>query len=54
MLERLETIHSKSPVAVAQEIWGLLITFNLIRLKMQRTAAELDVPPIRISFVATL
>jgi Insertion element 4 transposase N-terminal/Transposase DDE domain len=54
MLERLETIRSKSPVAVAQEMWGLLITYNLIRLEMQRTAAELDVPPIRISFVATL
>jgi hypothetical protein len=54
MLERLETIRSKSPVAVAQETWGLLITYNLIRLEMQRTAAELKVPPIRISFVATL
>ena len=35
-------------------MWGLLITYNLVRLEMQRTAAELDVPPIRISFVATL
>lgn len=54
MLERLETIRSKSPVAVAQEMWGLLITYNLIRLEMQRVAAELDVPPTRVSFVATL
>ena len=54
MLERLETIRSKSPVAVAQEMWGLLITYNLIRLEMQRAAAELGVHPIRISFVATL
>jgi hypothetical protein len=54
MLERLETIRSKSPIAVAQEMWGLLITYNLIRLEMQRIAAELDVHPIRISFVATL
>jgi hypothetical protein len=54
MLERLETIRSKSPIAVAQEMWGLLITYNLIRLEMQRTAAELGVHPIRISFVATL
>ncbi len=54
LLERLETIRSKSPVAVAQEMWGLLITYNLIRLEMQRTAAELGVHPIRISFVATL
>jgi hypothetical protein len=54
MLERLETLRSKSPTAVAQEIWGLLITYNLIRLEMQRAAAELGVHPLRISFVATL
>lgn len=54
MLERLETIRSKSPAAVAQEMWGLLIAYNLIRLEMQRIAAELDVPPNRISFVAAL
>lgn len=54
MLDRLETIRSKSPAAVTQELWGLLITYNLVRLEMQRTAAELGVPPTRISFVATL
>jgi hypothetical protein len=54
MLERLETIRSKSPDAVAQEMWGLLIAYNLIRLEMQRIAAELEVPPNRISFVAAL
>lgn len=54
MLERLETIRSKSPSSVAQETWGLLITYNLIRLEMQRIAAELDVQPTRVSFVATL
>lgn len=54
MLERLETIRSKSPVAVAQEMWGLLIAYNLIRLEMQRIAFELNVHPTRISFVAAL
>jgi hypothetical protein len=54
MLERLETIRSKSPSAVAQEMWGLLIAYNLVRLEMARIAAELGVPPIRISFVAAL
>jgi hypothetical protein len=54
MLDRLETIRSKSPAGVTQEVWGLLITYNLIRLEMQRTAAELGVHPNRISFVATL
>ena len=54
MLERLETIRSKSPSAVAQELWGLLLAYNLVRLEIERVAAELDVPPIRISFLAAL
>jgi hypothetical protein len=54
MLERLETIRSKSPLAVAQEMWGLLTAYNLVRLEMERIAIELDVPPTRISFVAAL
>jgi hypothetical protein len=54
MLERLETIRSKTPVAVAQEMWGLLIAYNLIRLEMQRIAAEFNIAPTRISFLASL
>jgi hypothetical protein len=54
MLERLETLRSKSPSAVEQEMWGLLLAYNLVRLEIERVAAELDVPPIRISFVAAL
>jgi hypothetical protein len=54
MLERLETIRSKSPPAVNQEMWGLLIAYNLVRLEMQRLAGELGVVPTRVSFVASL
>ncbi len=56
MLERLETIRSKSPSpeAVRQEMWGLLIAYNLVRLEIQRVATELDVHPLRVSFLATL
>lgn len=54
MLERLETIRSKSPAAVAQEMWGVLIAYNLVRLEMERIADELGVEPTRISFVAAL
>lgn len=54
MLDRLETIRSKTPSAVAQEMWGLLLAYNLIRLDMERIAVELDVAPNRISFVAAL
>ena len=54
MLERFETIRSKSPPAVAQEMWGILTAYNLVRLEIERIADELGVPPIRISFVAAL
>ena len=54
MLERQETIRSKSPKLVEQEIWGLLLAYNLVRLEMERIADEAKVEPTRISFVAAL
>lgn len=52
LLERMETIRSKSPDMVTQELWGLLLAYNLIRLEMMRIASDLEVEPTRISFVA--
>ena len=40
MLEREESIRSKSPTAVAQEMWGILLAYNLVRLEMERVADE--------------
>src|SRR6266545_441422 len=54
MLEREETLRSKSPTAVTQEIWGILLAYNLVRLEMERVADEAGVEPTRISFVAAL
>jgi hypothetical protein len=54
MLEREETIRSKSPAGVQQELWGILLAYNLVRVEMERLAGELDVEPVRISFVTTL
>lgn len=54
MLDREETIRSRTPVGVAQELWGLLLAYNLIRLEMERIADEAGVPPTRISFVVAL
>jgi hypothetical protein len=54
LLEREETIRSRTPDKVNQEIWGILIAFNLVRLEMERIAAEAGVEPIRISFVMSL
>jgi len=54
LLERQETIRSKTPAGVRQELWGIAIAYNLVRVEMERAAAEAGVPPTRISFVAAL
>lgn len=48
-----QPLRSKSPERIRQEIWGILIAYNLIRLEMERIAQEADVKPTRISFVMT-
>lgn len=54
MLDREETLRSKSPTAVTQELWGVFIAYNLVRLEMENVAAEAGVEPTRISFVTAL
>lgn len=54
LLERHETIRSRNPGGVRQELWGILLAYNLVRLEMARIAAEADVEPTRISFVEAL
>jgi hypothetical protein len=54
MLQQEETIRSKSPDAVMQELWGVLLAYNLIRLEIEKIADEIGVSPLRISFVAAL
>jgi len=44
------TLRSKTPVGIRQEIHGLLVAHNLVRVEMARTAVLLRVPPTRISF----
>lgn len=54
MLDCEESLRSRSPDATCQELWGLLIAYNLVRVEMERIAAEAGVEPVRISFVAAL
>jgi hypothetical protein len=54
MLDREEAIRSKSPIGVRQEMWGILLAYNLVRLEMERVADEAKVEPVRISFVGAL
>ena len=54
MLDRRESIRSKSVDGVEQELWGLLLAYNLVRLKMEHAARLAKVPPLRVSFITAL
>ena len=54
MLDRQESLRSKHPDAVEQEVWGVLLAYNLVRLEMERLAALTHVEPIQLSFSGTL
>lgn len=54
LLERQEAIRSKTPAGVRQELWGIALAYNLVRVEMERVAKEAGVAPTRISFVASL
>jgi hypothetical protein len=54
LLAREEAIRSQSPEGVAQELWGLLLAYNLVRLEMARVAHAAGVAPTRVSFIAAL
>lgn len=54
LLDRQETIRSKTPGNVRQELWGIALAYNLVRLEMERVAIEAKVSPTRISFVVAL
>jgi transposase IS4-like protein/DDE family transposase len=49
-LERTEALRSHAPTRVEQEVWGLLLAYNLLRLVMSRAAPRADVPPLRLSY----
>lgn len=49
-LEREECLRSRGPDRVRQEIWGLAIGYNLVRLEIERVARRAEVSPRRISY----
>lgn len=53
-LENNLTLRSQSPERIRQEIYGLLIGYNLVRREMDGVAQKLTLPANRISFQATL
>ena len=50
MLERLECIRSLKAEGVEQELWGILLMYNLVRFEMAQAAVVFDVDPNRMSF----
>jgi hypothetical protein len=54
MLEREETIRSRTPTGVMQELWAIGLVYNLIRLEMEQVAREARVPPSRVSFIMSM
>jgi hypothetical protein len=54
LLLQKESLRSKCVALVYQEMWGILLAYNLVRLEMERVAKEANVEPTRISFIATL
>lgn len=53
MLERHVPIRSQTPEGVRQELWGILLAYNLVRNEMERVADDANVSPLRISFIAS-
>ncbi len=54
MLERKEALRSRKPDGVRQEIGGILLAYNLVRLMILEAAEEAGLPPTRISFKNSL
>lgn len=50
LLDRLESLRSLKPDGIRQEIAGIGIAYNLVRVEMARVAADEGVSPNRISF----
>jgi hypothetical protein len=50
MMKNTTVLRSKLPELVRQEVWGMLIAYNLLRHEIAQTADELRVPPQRLSF----
>ncbi|MEY7127767.1 IS4 family transposase, partial [Enterobacter cloacae] len=56
MMDSRWTLRSKLPELVRQELWGVLLTYNLVRYQMVRMAFELkgDYLPYQLSFSGTI
>lgn len=54
LLERSDPLRSKTPDGVRQEIWGILLAYNLIRYRMGRAASRVGLEGRQLSFKGAL
>lgn len=47
-------LRSRTPDGVRQELWGILLAHNLLRVEMEAVAAKANVSPRRVSFLQAL
>ena len=52
MLQQEHALRSGTIEGVHQELWGILLAYNLVRREMGVMADEAGVPPTRVSFTA--
>jgi hypothetical protein len=48
------TLRTQDPQGIAQEIWGAMIAYNLVRLEMAKAAVEAKAQPTDLSFIRAL
>ena len=48
------TLRSRFAAGVRQELWGILLAYNLVRLEMVHIAGDANVSPTRVSFTAAI
>ena len=54
LLNRRESLRSRKVEGVHQEVWGILLAYNMIRFEMESLADEAGVEPSRLSFLTAL
>ncbi|WNJ95695.1 IS4 family transposase [Vibrio ruber] len=53
-LDNTTVLRSQKAEGIYQELWGVFISYNLVRLEMKRMAEYYGVEPLRISFINAL
>lgn len=54
MMSMALSLRNHSVDSTRQELWGVLIAYNLVRFQMARTAEQAACPPTDIGFVLAL